>query len=339
MRTRTNGYELITGALDSMNLHMMLLSGGAMCVTLVTSLVNLLAGYPPYDGLMALAGLTIILLSYHLLFKRGQQQQAVTIVLLFFCFLYTPFLVFFFDGMTVHTSYVIIVIVSAVVLYTEGRRQRVILFFYGLSTLFYSAYDILLTGHDRHQATVELITFYTALGLLYLLMKQSKHVSRGLSSRLNELAHTDDLTKIYNNRYLYSRLEELEGSEEEYTILLFDLDEFKPINDTQGHLAGDLLLESLCHLVSRLLPQDSVFARYGGDEFIILLPHADEETAKRVSERVRFHVQEHTPITISMGVAFRRKHQEATRVLHSADQALYRAKKGGRNQVCFEVTS
>lgn len=331
-----NGFELITGALDSMNLHMMLLAAGAMCLTLLTSLINLLAGYPPYDALVALLGLAVILLSYHLLFKRGEQRKAVTIVLLFFCFIYTPFMVFFFDGMTIHTSYVIIVVVSAVVLYTEGRRQRVILILYGLSTLFYSAYDILLTGHDRHQATVELITFYTALSLLYLLMKQSKHVSKGLSSKLNELAHTDDLTKIYNNRYLYSRLEELESAQEEYTILLFDLDEFKPINDTQGHLAGDLLLESLCHLVSRLLPQDAIFARYGGDEFIILLPHAERELARSIAERVRSNVGEHTPVTLSMGVAFSHGDRGAKEILRSADDALYRAKKGGRDQVCFE---
>jgi len=164
---------------------------------------------------------------------------------------------------------------------------------------------------------------------------------------LGSAAHTDVLTKIYNKRFLLEALEaefkRAKALHTEFSILFFDLDKFKNVNDTYGHDAGDYVLKEFAQLVrsTHLRPKD-VFARYGGEEFMVLLGNTGAKDAADIAERIRSAVQAHPfiyegkrlPVTTSLGVAELRTGIESTTTLiKAADAALYQAKNSGRNKV------
>ena len=125
---------------------------------------------------------------------------------------------------------------------------------------------------------------------------------------------------------------------------MLDIDHFKSVNDTYGHLAGDEVLSELCRRARGLLREDEILARYGGEEFAIVLVEANATEARSVAERMRLAVAErpfHTeqaeiPVTISIGVAETGASESITvaELLARADEQLYAAKRGGRNRVC-----
>jgi diguanylate cyclase (GGDEF)-like protein len=164
---------------------------------------------------------------------------------------------------------------------------------------------------------------------------------------LGSAAHTDALTKIYNKRYLLDVLEvefkRAKALHTDFSVLFFDLDHFKKVNDTHGHDAGDYVLKDFATLVrtNHIRPKD-VFARYGGEEFILLLANTGAKDAMEIAERIRSAVETHAfvyggkrlAVTTSMGVAeLKTGIESANTLLKHADQALYAAKSGGRNRV------
>jgi diguanylate cyclase (GGDEF)-like protein len=155
----------------------------------------------------------------------------------------------------------------------------------------------------------------------------------------------DGLTQIHNKRYFHEALErEISRSRRyarELALVLFDIDHFKKINDTFGHLAGDSILKELASVVHWKVRREDVFARVGGEEFAILTPEVGLEGACEVADKVRL-VTEATPFrfekqvikaTVSLGVAVWRGGDDAADALYQrADTALYAAKEGGRNR-------
>jgi diguanylate cyclase (GGDEF)-like protein len=171
--------------------------------------------------------------------------------------------------------------------------------------------------------------------------------------QMHEAAQRDALTKAYNKRYFLDQLEkELAYARRHNTslsLLMFDVDHFKRVNDTYGHLAGDYVLARLARVVSGTLRAEDLFARYGGEEFCILCRGVPLNHAGVLAERVRQTVQstpfEHEgtamPITISIGVA---AHPElpietTAQLIAAADEALYEAKRGGRNRVLLKYAT
>ena len=164
---------------------------------------------------------------------------------------------------------------------------------------------------------------------------------------LGSAAHTDALTRIYNKGYLIEALEaefkRAKALHTEFSLIFFDLDHFKKINDTYGHDAGDYVLKEISSLIrtAHLRPKD-VFARYGGEEFVIILGNTGAKSAAELAERIRAAVETHAfiyeekrlPVTMSIGVAEMRSDiQSAQTLLKMSDKALYSAKSGGRNRV------
>ena len=160
-------------------------------------------------------------------------------------------------------------------------------------------------------------------------------------------AHTDALTRLYNKGYLHEALEaefkRAKALHSELAVIFFDLDFFKKVNDTHGHDAGDYVLKEIAGLIrgGHVRPKD-VFARNGGEEFVILLANTGLKPALDMGERIRSAVESHAfiyegkrlPITISIGVAEMRSDIESAQtLLKAADKALYAAKLGGRNRV------
>ena len=164
--------------------------------------------------------------------------------------------------------------------------------------------------------------------------------------RIVNLADTDDLTGIWNRRYFRRQLpQEIERARTfnvPLSLLLFDIDEFKQINDSFGHVIGDVVLSELCGAVRESLRPTDILARYGGDEFAVILPHTDLQGATRVAERMLGRVSSLTIPTdeegaiqcsVSIGIAeFRREDAVANDLVRRADERLYLSKRQGKNR-------
>ncbi len=163
-----------------------------------------------------------------------------------------------------------------------------------------------------------------------------------------DAALRDGLTGAYNKNYLLNHLNtELAFAlrhRSPLSLIIFDIDHFKHVNDTYGHLAGDAILKRLSEICITTLRRDDIFARYGGEEFCIVSRGTSIDEANIVAERLRSIIDntdfvfngQHIPVTISLGVAALPDVPAKTpnELIELADQALYRAKRGGRNQVC-----
>lgn len=195
-----------------------------------------------------------------------------------------------------------------------------------------------------------------ARNLLKVLAGRVRHDDRALgeADRLQrhyeEVATVDPLTGLRNRRWLddafVRQLDRTRRAGRPLSLLMIDVDYFKTINDECGHLVGDEVLRHLGQVLAGSLRPQDLLARFGGEEFAVLLPNVDEERAQSVAERLRQAV-ERAPsapgggmrprVTVSIGVATLSADdtEPATAtLLHRADQALYRAKQTGRNRVC-----
>jgi two-component system cell cycle response regulator len=164
--------------------------------------------------------------------------------------------------------------------------------------------------------------------------------ARGQARRafvLEQLAFRDPLTELWNRRAFDDRFQELTfpGALHPPAIVMIDVDHFKSINDGFGHEAGDRALIGVARgILSALRPGDFA-ARYGGDEFVVLLPDTRQDEAARIGERIRSEIEASMtdpPLTVSIGVSVP-EHTDRRRASLDVDQALYTAKEHGRNQV------
>jgi diguanylate cyclase (GGDEF)-like protein len=165
--------------------------------------------------------------------------------------------------------------------------------------------------------------------------------------RLRAQAITDELTGLYNRRHLWNALEaELVRARRKrapLSVLLFDIDHFKQLNDQWGHEAGDLVLQNLAQAVRRVVRGTDIVARHGGEEFVVVMPEAGEEVAllrarqlraKLAEMRLSYQGQTLKPITISVGVVVSSDASHSGEILvREADAAMYEAKTRGRDQV------
>jgi diguanylate cyclase (GGDEF)-like protein len=184
------------------------------------------------------------------------------------------------------------------------------------------------------------------------------------SSQLRVTAEMDSLTHIFNKRHMEQALSELiyraacAGHDRDQgapafaglSVFLFDIDHFKHYNDTNGHLAGDKLLQELARMVPGCIRKDDIFGRFGGEEFLLILPNTNLAQALSAANKVRamisnraFPFAERQPLnalTISGGVAEYPYHgRDSQGLLHAADDALYEAKRHGRNRVVAAATA
>ncbi len=169
------------------------------------------------------------------------------------------------------------------------------------------------------------------------------------SKKINELLHNltviDDLTKTKNRRAYHEKIEELLALYKRYdstfSMIIFDIDNFKKINDTYGHQAGDSVLIDLCNLIQSHIRQNDYLFRVGGEEFVLLLQNTDLENGKSVANNLLKLIEndlntiENKTITVSMGLSEVNKDDTEDSIYKRVDRLLYKSKENGKNRVTY----
>lgn len=164
---------------------------------------------------------------------------------------------------------------------------------------------------------------------------------------LREQAIIDSCTNLYNFRYFQQKLDEeielFDTAKEPLSLIILDIDHFKKVNDTHGHIYGDTVLRELGNILKRNVRSEDSVCRYGGEEFAIIFPNCTQEVSSRIAERIRSRIEETTsndrrsifkdPLTVSIGVTGYAPELGKTTFIQRADNALYYAKNHGRNKV------
>ena len=207
------------------------------------------------------------------------------------------------------------------------------------------AYDISASVLDQSDPQSNVVLVFRDITEL----RNTEHELRSTRDKLDHLAHTDSLTALHNRRYFMQRLQEeverVRRHGSQMSVLLFDLDHFKRVNDSFGHDAGDRILQAVARAARKVKRITDVAARVGGEEFALLLPETDLEGAMRVARRLRETIERirsshpkdnKLSVTTSVGVAtITQSSRDPEDILKQADEALYLAKGLGRNRVCF----
>jgi diguanylate cyclase (GGDEF)-like protein len=194
-----------------------------------------------------------------------------------------------------------------------------------------------LQGAHSGSAVLPMATRLAALGLTGMRNSQRHTV----------LSNTDGLTGLSNHRHFQQALSVALAQSylenEPLSLILMDIDHFKAVNDSYGHLLGDLVLRELAYLLRRELPAEAVASRYGGEEFAVVLRGADARRAEELAEQVRkaiadrrvfdFSSGTRLSVTVSLGVAHYELGQGKSRLIARADEALYASKRSGRDRV------
>lgn len=203
-------------------------------------------------------------------------------------------------------------------------------------------------GMDMRESRLVAIVFLTAATIVFTICTMSNFAAKdvALITALEHAANIDPLTDLYNRRYMMALFEQesarSRSSNTTLSVLLLDIDRFKSINDVFGHPAGDHVLRRISTVLAQNVERKFV-GRFGGEEFIILLPNVSQIEATQLAERIRVAVESEVisfqdepliPMTISIGVAASSWVNESPdELIALADRALYAAKAGGRNQV------
>jgi diguanylate cyclase (GGDEF)-like protein len=193
-----------------------------------------------------------------------------------------------------------------------------------------------------------LIVLITITLVILLISNQLISELRRAEKRLYEMATRDFLTGLHNRREGLRRFrEEISKSrrnQQSLTLIILDIDHFKNVNDTYGHLAGDMVLQQLTAALIPTLRDYDIFCRYGGEEFLLILPNTSLRVGEEIAERLRRKVEEYKfiiddktniTLTISLGVAQLTDNENENSLIYRVDEALYAAKDKGRNCVHF----
>lgn len=184
-----------------------------------------------------------------------------------------------------------------------------------------------------------MIEFIFGLALLYIVKKY-------VYDNLESVALYDLLTGVYSRRFFFEQLKKeiskAERKDSVFSVIMFDIDCFKRVNDTYGHDKGDYVLKTVANIVKKTIRDSDVLCRIGGEEFTIILPDTPVDAAKAMAERARMVVEGYSfdtigNITISLGVTTYNKDDTIDTIFKRADCAMYMAKNNGRNRVEVEV--
>jgi len=227
----------------------------------------------------------------------------------------------------------------------KSKKIYILIFWFGLiSLLVILPLSILL---ECKLLEIAFLCIYGVSGLfIYFIginnLKETKKESilqKEQIKKLYEMTITDSLTGIYNRSFIFDKLSEvsrnLSNRDIPVSIIIFDVDLFKEINDEYGHLAGDEALRNIAKVVESNIRSSDIVGRYGGEEFLIISPNTNIKEAEHLAENIRKKVEESTKgkITISLGLTEIISVSDVDSAIKRADDAMYLAKDKGRNKV------
>lgn len=157
-----------------------------------------------------------------------------------------------------------------------------------------------------------------------------------LKEKLRQTAITDYLTNLYMRNYLDEKIDQYMNQDQGGSFMLLDIDDFKDVNDTYGHYVGDKVLIQIAQILKRIIKDNEIAARWGGEEFAVYLPYCNEKYAQDVANQIRLHIKDGTEpnVTVSIGIATWCNDKHSIEELFiRADEALYKAKESGKNKI------
>lgn len=281
---------------------------------------------------MAVATLVNTYFVYHAGDARGAFLMLYVLILIFGIFKLHPKQTMLIGTLVVLTYAALIVLESA-----RGiPRERLAVEFLQLGILAFIYPWFVLLGAHLNQSRSNLRQANAKLA-------ETLHNYELAMQKIQRQATHDDLTGVYNRRHIMEIMrterERSRRADEPFSILLLDIDHFKNINDRHGHLAGDRVLVAMVRTVQSQLRAIDHLGRYGGEEFLIVIPAADSGAAHVAAERIRSAVEQAVfpevdgPVTVSIGIAFHRENTSLEEMFSAADRALYLAKEHGRNRI------
>jgi diguanylate cyclase (GGDEF)-like protein len=283
-------------------------------------------------------------------YKKFNNVKLSSAIVLYSLYILMFFLVY--TGGVEHTGPLWIYIVAPVSVFIHGLKRGLVdiaLFVAIISTIMFMPTDILV--HAVYSTEFKLRLLYSFLTVTFLSAlyeysrEQSYQHALELSDKYQKLAHLDPLTQLSNRRDAMRILKEeqarLNRRKEPLSIILCDVDYFKKINDQYGHNAGDAVLKELAEIFTKNVREQDCVARWGGEEFLFILPQTIAESANVFAEKIQETLQNHLVnyenvkinVRISMGIEQFKKGQTIDDVIHNADKYLYQAKNSGRNQI------
>lgn len=227
-------------------------------------------------------------------------------------------------------------------------------FFLGLEIIAYSL--VIIIDFLEHGSIIDeqkfmilnmvtLLILSISLGLSFYAILQINGRQRlelqKLNKYLKKISIIDSLTGVWNRKYMEEKLEELKNSNN-LSVVMFDIDHFKEINDLYGHQEGDNILKEIAKTINSCLRYDDILTRYGGEEFLLILPNTLDSTAYILANKIRKKIMnsvkagnDNKKVTISGGVAALKNFDNVEEMIKCADDNLYYAKEHGRNKICI----
>jgi diguanylate cyclase (GGDEF)-like protein len=257
------------------------------------------------------------------------------------CFVYTPLSWFTFDGLLGCTPYLSILFITMITLTYYNKTQILMLAFYGALMLGLTIYWLATSSDaiDMEQIINILAAYVLTATLIVSIIEGVKRRNMEINKQIMDISLRDDLTGLLNRRAIEQILGRLEGAfvneGAEYAIIMLDVDKFKSINDLFGHNLGDSVLKNIASSIQNSIRSEDYAFRFGGDEFLIILPDVNQETANQICARIETDLREVQgyafPLTASKGCALRSESESTTEVFDLADQRMYEAKRSQSN--------
>jgi diguanylate cyclase (GGDEF)-like protein len=342
---------------------------GRFFISLFIYILNLPLGYMAYNagimGLKALYGNLILMLIInvvlYIIFRSGLNKRmkdpsmtSIQIGLASLVVMYAIFFIYEARGI-LFALYILILLFGIFRLHTRQflHVSAFILVTYGVDIFLlyvFRSQDIILKIEIFHWLALAVVLISVSFiggnisALRHDLAVSRKKLQASLET-IKEMAIRDDLTGFFNRRHLMELLETENNRSirtgSVFSLAVLDLDKFKNVNDTHGHQAGDKVLKTFSAVIRSVLRKTDICGRYGGEEFLVVLTQTDLNEAKIFAERIRSRVEEsmdlnfgnNSKVTVSIGLSEHRKNEDVEKTIFRADEAMYKAKKNGRNRV------
>ncbi len=276
---------------------------------------------------------------WYILIKRQDIELASTILIVIIFIL--TFL-FIMDQNHKDYAFAYGVILPIVSIYLKGIRIGLLysaVYFGSLLSVAFFGIDVWEPVGFTLVSFINLAAVYFIVGLLVFYYELSRSEA---FEKLQELSTTDALTGLFNRRHIDLKMHEVYTLSQRYqtpfSLILLDIDDFKKVNDTCGHLQGDRVLQKVSHILSINSRESDIVGRWGGEEFLIVCPNTNIHSAKHVAEKMREAVQNEVfdidfPVTASFGVSEYTNNQAYEEIVLMVDRALYKAKEEGKNKI------